>query len=160
MAQIVFIPIVPKRLVDMGQLSAYISRGIDSETKEFERLFRNVSDGFDNEKVDYGRSVNRKGNDLVGETKTDNKVMSYLNYGTDQRWALMSDDWISKTTPHQLSAGGGGGRVVLRGQRAMMEHGLQARPGIEAREWDKEVVKVREKPFKDKIQEAITKAIK
>lgn len=66
---------------------------------------------------------------------TDDEIFGYLDEGTSKRWALMSKDFVPKTEIRTLNSFPGRGKAVLRGQEAMVRHGLAARPGIDAREW-------------------------
>ena len=154
MAQLKFIPIVPKKAIGLLTLSREMRAEMKKETEEIEKLFRNVSDGFDNTDVSYEKNVSVVGDDLTGATFTDNEIMGYLNDGTDERWAVMSSDWSSKTARGRLSSTSGSGRVVRRGKRNM----TRPRPGIEPRQFDKAIVKVRRKPFRRNMQLAIRKA--
>jgi hypothetical protein len=72
-----------------------------------------------------------------GEIKvtTGDRVWGYLNRGTSERWAVMSNDFLPKTTPFALQSSPGRGGAVLRGRSAMQKRGMSAMPGIEAREW-------------------------
>ncbi len=78
----------------------------------------------------------------VGSDLAVNKWV-WLNEGTRIRWALMSSDWKSKTRPGKLKSGGGRGRVVVAGKRAMK----RPRPGIQARGWTEIIAKRRRRPF-------------
>jgi hypothetical protein len=64
---------------------------------------------------------------------TDSKVYYYLSLGTKRRWAVMSKDWKSKTSPNSLRVGTGRGRSVILGKRAMLSRRIAPRKGIEAR---------------------------
>lgn len=66
---------------------------------------------------------------------TENKIWMFLDEGTRERWAIVSPDFESKTTPRDLTAGSGYGKVLLRGKANLLRHGYGAQPGIEAREW-------------------------
>jgi len=155
MVQLKFIPILPKKAMGIITTSRELRAAMKQETAEIESLFKQVSDGFDETHVSYNKNVSVIGDDLIGKTFTDNEIMAHLNFGTHTRWAVMSSDWASKTSPGNLSSGSGQGRAVVRGRRAMQARGIQPRPGITARAWDKEVVKRRRVPFRKNMQEAI-----
>lgn len=70
----------------------------------------------------------------VGSQEAVNKWI-YLDRGTSIRWAVMSPDWKSKTTPNMFQSGAGRGSVLIRGRGAMTSHGIAPRPGIDARNW-------------------------
>lgn len=71
----------------------------------------------------------------------------WLDEGTKIRWAVMSGNWKSKTTPGKLASGRGRGRVVIAGRRAMQRRNIRPRPGIKAREWTETLRKQRRRPF-------------
>lgn len=61
---------------------------------------------------------------------------SYVNDGTNYRWAVMSGDWKSKSAVRSLHAGPGAGRVWLKGRKQMNAMGFgYPKPGIEARQF-------------------------
>lgn len=89
---------------------------------------------------------------LVG---TDDPIYRYLDEGTRIRWAVMSKDWKSKTRPRVIGSSAGQGRVVIAGKRAMLRRGIRPRPGIKAREFAKTIQRMREKPFKRRMERAM-----
>jgi hypothetical protein len=97
---------------------------------------------------------------LVGPTGDDKGVQkwNWLNQGTRIRWALMSRDWQSKTTPRFVGAGRGQGRVLIAGRRAMMARGIPARPGIIAREWTVLIQERRKDKFRSRLIDALQRA--
>lgn len=76
----------------------------------------------------------------------------YLEEGTEIRWALMSSDWRSKTRRAKLRSHGGGGNVLIVGRKAMSKRNIAARPGIEARNWRAEVIRLRSRKFKGRLK--------
>jgi len=93
----------------------------------------------------------------TGSEKAVNKWV-WLDQGTRIRWALMSRDWRSKTTPRKFSSGRGSGRVVIAGRRAMQSRGIRPRPGIKAREWSTLLTKRRKRPFTRRMIKAMKRA--
>lgn len=94
---------------------------------------------------------------LTGPTGSDKAVNKFLwlDQGTRVRWALMSSDWQSKTSPGSFSSGRGRGRPVLVGKQAMRRRGIAARPGIAARGWTTELAKRRKTPFQRSMIKAM-----
>lgn len=76
----------------------------------------------------------------------------WLEEGTEVRWALMSGDWKSKTVSARLRSGGGRGKVLLVGKRAMMKRNIAPRPGIEPRNWRAEINRARSRKFKGELR--------
>lgn len=82
----------------------------------------------------------------TGTKKAVNKWV-WLNEGTKIRWAMMSPNWKSKTTPGTLITNKGRGKVLFVGKRAFKRLGLPPRPGIKPREWTIVIQNRRQKPF-------------
>lgn len=76
---------------------------------------------------------------------TNDKIYFFLHDGTKVRYAVLSRDWISKTTPGRLSSGPGRGRVLFISKK-------HPRPGIEAREWTDIIVRDRKRPYRKNMQ--------
>jgi hypothetical protein len=84
------------------------------------------------------------------DLKTDSVPYVFLEQGTRIRYRVMSQDWISKTTPNSLIAGPGRGKAK----------GFGRRPGIEKRKWREKVFKIRASIFQNKIRRAIALALR
>lgn len=77
----------------------------------------------------------------------------YLNEGTSVRYAILSDDWESKTTPGFVGSGPGRGRVVAVNVNS-------PQPGIETRGWT-DIIKREFKPvFREDMQAALATGMK
>lgn len=64
-------------------------------------------------------------------------IWRWVSKGTDYRWAVMSNDWVSKTDPNRIGSTLGKGYVRLKGKKAMNRMGYTApKPGIEARDFE------------------------
>lgn len=71
----------------------------------------------------------------------------WLELGTRIRWAVMAANFRSKTSPGRLRTRQGQGGAVIIGRRAMTKRGIAPRPGIEARNWRKNILDRRKKVF-------------
>lgn len=91
---------------------------------------------------------------------TENKIMHFLDEGTDVRWAIMSSDWQSKTRPRIVSSRPGAGQVVVRGRGLMSKLKMEPRPGIEARDFAKTIAAQTQKLWERTADEATKKVIK
>lgn len=80
-----------------------------------------------NHSVTFSRELKREGNRIYNVIYTDSDVYFWLNYGTKERFAILSRDWQSKTSVRSLVAGEGSGQVVGLSRTALA--------GIKAREW-------------------------
>lgn len=76
------------------------------------------------------------------------KKWFWLNYGTRVRYAILSSDWQSKTTPGELDSGEGGGRVV----KIDMDN---PQPGIEARKWTQIITRKFKPEYYRRMQKAM-----
>jgi len=85
---------------------------------------------------------------LVG---TDDKIYGYVDEGTKVRRAIMSKDFIAKTTPNVIDSRPGRGGVVFISKKV-------ARPGIKARNFAKLIGKKWKKPFKTRMEKAMKAA--
>lgn len=72
----------------------------------------------------------------------------WLNFGTAVRYAILSYDWKSKTTPGVLGSGPGQGRVVKIDVN-------NPQPGIEARDWSKIIMRDFKPVFGEAMREAL-----
>lgn len=85
---------------------------------------------------------------------TDDRIYKFIDEGTRVRRAIMSRDWVSKTTPRVISSVPGRGHVVFISKSVN-------RPGIEAREFSKIIEKRTKKTFHramiDAVQRGVTK---
>ena len=143
--------IKPKRLkVDAIRLE--ILNALRKEGTEHKKILRKTVETWHGEKPKFETLIGLSGSDAtaitgpVGSDKAVNK-WHWLNGGTKIRWALMSRDWRSKTTPHKYQSGRGSGRVLIAGRRAMQARGIRPRPGIKARGWSEDLTKQRKRPF-------------
>ena len=87
-------------------------------------------------------------------------IWGYLEAGTRVRWAVMSKDYRSKTSPGGWDSGQGGGRVVIAGKKAMMKRGIRPRPGIQARRWLDTVVHRNRSHYREALEKAIQESTK
>jgi len=77
----------------------------------------------------------------------------WLDEGTAVRYATMSPDWRSKTSPGSLRSVSGRGTMLFVSKK-------HPRPGIEARGWTKIVVRVWTPRFKRRMESAMVRAAK
>jgi hypothetical protein len=84
---------------------------------------------------------------LVG---TDDKIYLFLDEGTKVRYATLSRDWQSKTTPGIIGSGPGRGRVLFVSKK-------RPRPGIKARRFTPTIQSRRKRPFQQAMLAATKK---
>lgn len=135
------------------------------EGKALKRDFDKTIAGWEGDKPTFSPEIgltSREASVIVrprGNDKGVNK-WGWLDKGTSIRWALMSRDWRSKTKPGKLSSGGGAGRVVIAGRRAMQRRNIGPRPGIRARGWSIKIGRKYKRRFPRRIGLAIKRAKK
>ena len=98
--------------------------------------------------------------DITVSTTTEEEIWGYLNRGTRTRWAVMSSDWVSKTTPGSISSGAGAGFVTVKGQGAMTRLNMPPRKGITARNWTVIVRQERSPIFNANIRKAVVSGLR
>lgn len=77
----------------------------------------------------------------------------WLNFGTRVRYAILSSDWQSKTTPGFLGSGPGSGRVVKIDIN-------NPQPGIEARDWSVIIMKDFKPVFSEAMHDALADGLR
>jgi hypothetical protein len=135
-----------------------------SEGRAAVREFKKTVATWNEEKPDFDFLIGLSGSSggatvVIGATGDEKgvKKWTWLNEGTRIRWALMSKDWRSKTTPYVLESGPGMGRVVIRGRMAMLKRHIPPQPGIEPREWTRIIAERRKEPFRRLVIDAINR---
>lgn len=78
---------------------------------------------------------------------------TFLNFGTRVRYAILSSDWQSKTTPGFLGSGPGSGRVVKIDIN-------NPQPGIEARDWSVIIMKDFKPVFREAMHDALADGLR
>jgi hypothetical protein len=103
-----------------------------------------------------------EGNDLIGRVTTDNEIYGYVNFGTEPhdifpvnaKALKFASGYRAKTTPNVIGskAGGASGSPVY----AMGVH----HPGTDARNFDKEIARRRQKTIQANVTAAVLKGTK
>jgi len=143
--------ITPKKLDIpgiMALLADFVQTEGEIEQKEYEKTTRTWRN-----KPEHELEFSQTKQEIKSLNLTDNEVYFYLHEGTKVRYAILSRDWKSKTTPRRLSSGQGRGRVVLISKK-------YPQPGIQAREWTDVIIRKRKRPYKkagDKLMNTIAK---
>lgn len=76
----------------------------------------------------------------VGTESENYDIYRYVDQGTNIRWAVMSDDWVSKTDKSRYYSEQGQGEVVMTGRGYMTRHGIGPKPGLEPRNFTKQIM--------------------
>jgi hypothetical protein len=153
------------KLLQVDNIRNEILKELRGEGNDLKAEFEKTTAGWDGDKPSFEPKVvlnSREAGVSVGPTGNEKGVnkWGWLNDGTPIRWAVMSNDWKSKTKPGNLGSGGGSGRVVIAGRRAMTQRNIQPRPGIKARGWTKTIGRQNTRRFPNRITMAIRRAKK
>jgi hypothetical protein len=154
--QIVLTPIKPGK-IRPDKLRLRLLNAMRKEGTQQRRLLRQTVSSWQGAKPDFKTDISLAGGDIAVRTEPTGgegrDKWIWLDQGTRIRWALMSSDWQSKTTPGRLGSGRGRGRAVVVGRRAMQQRRIAPRPGIQARKWSEQVQKMRTRPFQRDVEQ-------
>lgn len=103
----------------------------------------------------YGKVSYKAGNTYVA-VDTPDKVWHYLDKGTAERWAIMSNPFVPKTSPGWLGSRPGKGFAVVRG-RSHMQHDMGP---IKARHWSEYIEAHRLNDYVKMVNEAVTRTFR
>ena len=131
-------------------------------------MLRSTTDHWDGDKPEFPRRggfhIKTTGNDVSISIEPEGSELGvskwvWLDGGTDERWAKLSRDWQSKTTPGEFASGRGRGQVLLSGRDAYERSGLPPDPGIEARNWSVMAAEEIQREMGHVVDVAISKAL-
>jgi len=103
-------------------------------------------------KPTFKKSVKKNNKSIEGKVSTDNDIYRFVSGGTRVRYATMTPDFVAKTRPGNIPSGPGRGGVLYISKQ-------KPRPGIEAREFDKQIKNKRGKEFAKTMLDGINKFI-
>lgn len=148
--------IKPKKLkinAMFDELEKPVVETIDSADKEFAKTYSTWQ-----HKPKFSKKLKVSKTKIVGSTTTSEKGSSdnpypFVTRGTKVRRAIMSPNFKAKTKPRIIGSGGGRGGVVFISKKV-------DRPGIEKRDFEKEVAKIERPKFEKRATKAMKKARK
>ena len=150
--------------LDPDRFLRFIRNALEEEVEEIDKLYHLFYDPWDGKKPSMVKEVIIRGGDAYGEVSTrgrtgekGNRKLLWLDDGTQVRWAVMSDDWQSKTVPGRIQSRRGGGHVRARGKRAT-QSARRGKPGLEPRNVSINIAKERKQPFQASVNDAIERA--
>lgn len=162
MVAIAFKAIKPQRLkIDAIRLE--LLNELRDEGRDQRKELNKTISSWNGEKPKMESDISLTGKDatvISGPTGSGSDKWEWLNRGTKIRWALMSNNWRSKTKSGTFMSGRGSGRVVIAGKRAMQARNIKPRPGIKARGWTEKLTNQRKKPFQRRIIKAMQRGTK
>jgi hypothetical protein len=164
-ADVFRIKAIKPELLKVKNIRLELLNELRREGKDLKKEFDKTIAGWEGDRPTFKAQVSLAGSEAVvivwptGNTRGVEKWV-YLDLGTSIRWALMSRNWRSKTKPGKLQSGGGSGRVVIAGRRAMQRRNIPPRPGIKARGWTVKIGRQYKRRFPNRIGLAIKRAKK
>jgi len=152
-------PVVPKALFDEKAFRGRIAQALLQEKRRLIQLLNMTISTWDDPPKMVGATAYRTGNPTVTAGPPDDgsiqsKKWMWLNQGTSVRYADLSPDWQSKTSPGVVHAGMGAGQVLRRG------HNARRHKGIEARNWSTIIANMERDNFQRLIYRAIQESLK
>lgn len=125
-----------------AKVRGYILSALKDTAKDINQRFMQIISTWRRKPTFDRPTIRYAGGDAFVRMSTSDKRFMWLDEGTRYRWAMLTRDWVSKTTPNSYQSGPGRGYVWLRGRsaiegayRAGGRRGLSVQPGIEARNW-------------------------
>lgn len=152
--------IVPKSLLSEKNIFFSLQRQAIREIRIIDGLYAKTYRTWSNKPSFKITDTSNAPKKVEVRTGTNQDQMLWLDEGTRIRWAVMSPDWVSKTKPRTLGSQSGSGRVIIAGRRAMTARGIAPRPGIKARQFTKEIVVRRSRPYSKAMTRALRRGLK
>lgn len=145
--------IVPD-LLKVDRIRLELLNGLRRFGRSAIRDVKKITDPWDNEKPNWSFKISLAGGNPsvfidAGDGLGANKWL-WLDEGTSERPAIMSSNFVPKTQPGVLSSGSGQGGLVFINPD-------DPQPGIEAREFSKNLIIKWTPMFQDIMQEALDK---
>lgn len=137
------VAILPDRF-DLDAALALLADGVQTEGETQQKLYEKTTRTWGN-KPDHELEFSQTKAEIKAMNVTDNRIYFFLHDGTKVRYAVLSPDWKSKTTPGILGSGPGRGKVLFVSKKRPM-------PGIEARKWTDVIVRQRKRPYKQNME--------
>jgi len=133
----------PKK-IDIELMLSMLADGVQEEGEKEQTEYQKTTRTWRN-KPEHELEMFQSKTEIKATNLTDDRIYFFLHEGTKVRYATLSRDWKSKTTPGRLISGAGRGRVLFISK-------AHPRPGIEARGWTDIIIRNRKGPFKSAMQ--------
>jgi hypothetical protein len=152
-------PVMPKSLFDEKKFRGKIAQALLQEKRRLIQLLNMTISTWDDPPKMVGNTAYKGGNPTVMAGPPDDgsfqsRKWMWLNQGTAVRYADLSSDWQSKTSPNVVHSGAGAGMVLRRG------HDARRHKGIEARNWSTIIANMERDNFERLIYRAIQESLK
>ncbi len=140
---------ITAKLLNVEAMIATLAGGVQIEGETVNAEYQKTTRTWKNEpehKVIFKQTKQR----ISSLNITDNRIYFFIHGGTKVRRAVLSGDWISKTTPRFVGSGSGRGRVLFVSKKVAL-------PGIKAREWTDVIAKDRAPKYKTNMEKLMVK---
>ena len=152
-------PIKPRRKASSRNVRLEVLSELGKQGRILTREFKKTVETW-NSKPRFQTKKGLNAREVSVTVFTDSDIYLFIDDGTDERWALMSEDWSSKTQPGVIGSRRGSGSVILRGRRAFQERGIAPREGIEARNFTVMISEKQTPIFQREVFKAIVRGIR
>lgn len=145
--------IVPK-LVSIPKVRGYLLQAMIQTGNDMIRDMGKTTATWKHQPV-FTRYMRYSGGHIWLQIATNDAAWNYLDHGTKERWAVMSNPFEAKTSPGWIGSRVGVGQAVLKGS----SHMKKARPGIESRMWSRTIAAKNQPKFDKRIYDAVVKGL-
>jgi hypothetical protein len=145
------VPIADPKL--RAKIAKYVTKEMQRELDIQKRMFEHVTATWQEHHPVFVDTIVDQGDEIHGyigvDTDTkDGQVFHWLDDGTNTRYALMTNPFIPKTTPHVLGSKAGVGKMrYVASKHSKLGQIRASKPGISARYWSDEVYNKRKQYF-------------
>lgn len=133
----------PKK-IDIELMLSMLADGVQEEGEKEQKEYEKTTRTWRN-KPEHEMSMSQTKAEIKATNLTDDRIYFFIHEGTRVRYAVLSKDWQSKTTPGIINSRAGRGKVLFVSKK-------HPRPGIEARGWTDIIIRNRKGPFKTAMQ--------
>jgi len=141
-------PVLVKRIPSRNDLDRRINDAMNDWNALNEEEFDSTASTFQSYHPNFMRETSFSPSHKEVGVGTDDKIYEYLNDGTSVRYATMGPRFRAKTAPKRIKAGPGQSDVLYVNKN-------RPRPGIKARNFDKQIKKKLEPEYFKLVSRAV-----
>ena len=143
--------VIPKKLFRFRTVREELLRELDKQIDIIDRMYQKTYRTWTT-KPTFTKTISTGKERISVTTATGFAVMRFLDDGTKVRRAVMTSDFVAKTTPRTIGSKGGRGGVIFISRKLTL-------PGIKARNFTKEIVKRRAKNYTKAMDRALRRGV-
>jgi hypothetical protein len=129
-----------------------VEKACDDEAHIVIRMFEKTTRTW-NHDVEFEYEIENNSNVMRVSVYTNDEIYYFIDQGTSVRYATMTKDYFSKSTPGVIGSNRGAGELLYIDKNV-------PRPGIESRRFTEEIHKRRRPFFYKKIEKVVDKIVK